>query len=115
MGRPFQGVGAGAGAAPPDHPDAAFPADDVPVRQLAGRPGGSETGGAAGRTAGVPRVRVPGQRLFRDGDRVVHARFGDGVVVTSKLTRDDEEVTVAFRGGGVKTLLASIANLEVAG
>jgi hypothetical protein len=34
------------------------------------------------------------------------------VVVTSRLTRDDEEVTVAFRAGGVKTLLASLANLE---
>ena len=95
---------------PPDHPDAEFPADDVPVRLLPGQPGGV----AAGRGA-VPRVRVPGQRLFRDGDRVLHAQFGDGVVVTSKLTRDDEEVTVAFRAGGVKTLLASIANLEVAG
>jgi len=37
------------------------------------------------------------------------------VVVTSKLTRDDEEVTVAFRAGGVKTLLASMAHLEHAG
>ncbi len=70
---------------------------------------------ARSRPAPAPRVRVPGERLFRDGDRVVHARFGDGVVVTSKLTRDDEEVTVAFRAGGVKTLLASIANLEPAG
>jgi hypothetical protein len=33
--------------------------------------------------------------------------------VSSKLTRTDEEVTVAFsNGGGVKTLLASMANLE---
>jgi DNA helicase-2/ATP-dependent DNA helicase PcrA len=61
------------------------------------------------------RVRVPGQRLFRDGDRVRHPRFGDGIVVTSKLTRDDEEVTVAFREGGVRTMLASLANLEEAG
>ena len=67
------------------------------------------------RPASAPRVRVPGERLFRDGDRVAHARFGDGVVVTSKLTRDDEEVTVAFRNGGVKTLLASMAHLEPAG
>jgi DNA helicase-2/ATP-dependent DNA helicase PcrA len=67
------------------------------------------------RPAAAPRVRVPGERLYRDGDRVLHARFGEGVVVTSKLTRADEEVTVAFRDGGVKTLLASIANLEITG
>jgi hypothetical protein len=99
------------GDEPPDHPDAAFADDDLPVRRLSGRP--AATGSV--RPAAPPRVRVPGQRLFRDGDRVVHGRFGDGVVVTSKLTRDDEEVTVAFRAGGVKTLLASIANLEIAG
>ncbi len=35
-------------------------------------------------------------------------------MVTSKLTRNDEEVTIAFsHGGGVKVLLASIANLEL--
>jgi DNA helicase-2/ATP-dependent DNA helicase PcrA len=62
------------------------------------------------------RPRIPGERQFRDGDRVRHARLGDGIVVTSKLTRNDEEVTVAFgAGGGVKTLLASIANLELLG
>ncbi|MGA2512849.1 MAG: hypothetical protein ABSG37_04440, partial [Candidatus Limnocylindrales bacterium] len=62
------------------------------------------------------RPRVPGERQFRDGDRVRHPRLGAGIVVTSKLTRNDEEVTVAFGdGGGVKTLLASIANLELIG
>jgi DNA helicase-2/ATP-dependent DNA helicase PcrA len=99
------------GAEPPDHPDAAFADDDLSVRRLPGRP----VAPAPVRPATVARIRVPGQRLFRDGDRVIHGRFGDGVVVTSKLTRDDEEVTVAFRAGGVKTLLASIANLEIAG
>jgi hypothetical protein len=93
-----------------DHPDAAFP-EALPVRRIAPPPA---VGAIPARRAAAPRVRVPGERLFRDGDRVVHARFGDGVVVTSKLTRDDEEVTVAFRSGGVKTLLASMANLEPA-
>jgi DNA helicase-2/ATP-dependent DNA helicase PcrA len=64
----------------------------------------------------VARPRIPGERQFRDGDRVRHARFGDGIVVTSKLTRNDEEVTIAFsKGGGIKTLLASIANLDLIG
>jgi DNA helicase-2/ATP-dependent DNA helicase PcrA len=68
------------------------------------------------RPSPAARPRVPGERQFRDGDRVRHPRLGDGIVVTSKLTRTDEEVTIAFSdGGGVKTLLASIANLELLG
>jgi DNA helicase-2/ATP-dependent DNA helicase PcrA len=43
---------------------------------------------------------------------VSHATFGDGVVVSSKLVENDEEVTVAFAGKGVKRLLASFANLQ---
>ncbi|HEY7025418.1 MAG TPA: UvrD-helicase domain-containing protein [Candidatus Limnocylindrales bacterium] len=59
------------------------------------------------------RAVIPGERQFRDGDHVRHPAFGEGTVVTSKLTRDDEEVTVAFPERGVKKLLASLANLEV--
>ncbi|HUH08435.1 MAG TPA: hypothetical protein VML96_11620, partial [Egibacteraceae bacterium] len=62
-----------------------------------------------------PKPSVPGERRYRDGDRVRHAAFGEGTVVTSRLTRDDEEVTVAFPERGVKKLLASLANLELVG
>ena len=47
------------------------------------------------------RPIIPGERQFRDGDRVRHGRWGDGIVVTSKLTRSDEEVTVAFKDPSV--------------
>lgn len=59
-------------------------------------------------------IVAPGERRFRDGDRVRHRRFGEGIVVTSKLTRSDEEVIVAFRDPSVgrRTLLASVAPLE---
>ena len=68
------------------------------------------------RPSPAARPRIPGERQFRDGDRVRHPRLGDGIVVTSKLTRNDEEVTIALsNGGGIKTLLASIANLELLG
>jgi hypothetical protein len=68
------------------------------------------------RLSPAARPRIPGERQFRDGDRVRHPRLGDGIVVTSKLTRNDEEVTIALsNGGGIKTLLASIANLELLG
>jgi DNA helicase-2/ATP-dependent DNA helicase PcrA len=56
-----------------------------------------------------------GRARYRDGDKVRHAAFGEGTVVSSKLTRDDEEVTVAFPERGVKKLLASLANLEIVG
>jgi len=60
---------------------------------------------------------IPGERRYRDGDRIRHVRWGDGIVVTSKLTRDDEEVTVVFHDPqvGRKTMLASLANLELIG
>jgi DNA helicase-2/ATP-dependent DNA helicase PcrA len=84
----------------------------------AGQRGGVR-GGLGPRERGVvpPRPIVPGERRYRDGDRVRHARWGDGIVITSKLTRDDEEVQVAFRDPqvGRKTMLASLANLELLG
>lgn len=58
----------------------------------------------------VPKAPTP----FRPGDHVGHARFGQGVVVAclETPTRDDFEVTVAFKGQGVKRLLAGLAGLE---
>ena len=58
---------------------------------------------------------VPGERRYQDGQRVRHRIFGEGLVVSSRLTRDDEEVTVAFPDQGVKKLMASLAGLEVRG
>ncbi|MBI3242081.1 MAG: hypothetical protein HYZ49_07300 [Chloroflexi bacterium] len=49
---------------------------------------------------------------FKAGDRVRHASFGGGVVISSKRVGDDEEVEVAFVGKGVKRLMASIAGLK---
>jgi DNA helicase-2/ATP-dependent DNA helicase PcrA len=46
------------------------------------------------------------------GDRVRHRRFGDGIVVSSRIVKGDEEVTVAFVGEGVKRLIATYAGLE---
>ena len=74
-------------------------------------------GGAKAAAKPIDRPVIPGERRYRDGDRIRHARWGDGIVVSSKLTRSDEEVTIAFRDPqiGRKTLLASLAGLELMG
>lgn len=52
------------------------------------------------------------QMSLRPGDKVTHGTFGDGVVVMTVARGDDQEVTVAFVGAGVKKLLQSMAKLE---
>ena len=60
--------------------------------------------------AGVKEGIAPAQ--FRAGQRVRHPKFGEGIVVESKLQRDDEQVTVVFEELGIKRLLASFAKLK---
>ncbi len=58
-------------------------------------------------------VLQPPDSPFKEGERVVHNSFGQGIVVQCRSTGADFEVTVAFRGGaGVKKLLHSFAKLE---
>jgi DNA helicase-2/ATP-dependent DNA helicase PcrA len=67
--------------------------------------------GAAG-GAGAMEPGETGELAWRAGDHVRHRRFGEGVVVSSKWVKGDEEVTVAFVGQGVKRLIAAYAGLE---
>jgi DNA helicase-2/ATP-dependent DNA helicase PcrA len=49
---------------------------------------------------------------LRPGDHVIHAQFGEGVVVSCQPVKHDAEVVVAFDGAGVKRLLLSFARLD---
>jgi len=49
---------------------------------------------------------------LKAGDRVRHAIFGEGVVVSCAPKGNDSEVVTAFGGVGVKKLLLSFAKLE---
>ena len=129
LNTPVRGTSGGGGAwrQGSGRPGAPAPGEGFrPTRDLAARRDAYDEGARSGTLApssATPaaarpaRPIVPGERIFRDGDRVAHARWGPGIVITSKLTRDDEEVTVAFKDPGVgrKTMLASLANLEVVG
>ena len=50
---------------------------------------------------------------FSTGQQVRHPKFGDGVVVESKLADGDSIVTIAFKDAGLKRLLGSLAKLEI--
>ena len=59
------------------------------------------------------RPAVPTELVYAGGERVRHPRFGEGIVVSSKMVPDDQEVTVAFKGDiGIKKLMLSFAPLE---
>ena len=61
----------------------------------------------------VPVQSPASKAAFKTGDHVRHAVFGDGVVINCLPIKDDQEVTVAFKGeAGLKRLLLSLAPLE---
>ncbi len=60
------------------------------------------------RTTPLP---LPRQAAFVPGQRVSHATFGEGIVVSSRLIEGDEEVTVRF-ADRERRLLASFARLQ---
>jgi len=61
--------------------------------------------------ASQPAAARPAQ--FKAGQRVSHGIFGEGVVIKVELADDDEYVSVAFPGKGIKKLMASMAKLQI--
>jgi DNA helicase-2/ATP-dependent DNA helicase PcrA len=96
--------------------------NDIPKSLLSGST--SYSGGApriaaaerastwAAATRASPPARPAREPDFRPGQRVSHSKFGEGVVVESRLQGGDEELTVAFEKAGIKRLLASFASLK---
>jgi DNA helicase-2/ATP-dependent DNA helicase PcrA len=64
------------------------------------------------RDAWVAAPQAPAKEPLKAGDQVSHAVFGEGVVVDCVAARGDQEITVAFKGKGLKRLLLSLAPLE---
>ncbi len=72
---------------------------------------------AAGRSASRPRRKVPtvtdaAGNSWRPGDRVRHARFGTGVILTCQGRGPQLKLVVYFERAGRKTLVPTIAKLE---
>jgi len=60
-----------------------------------------------------PVVRPKGEDLLITlGDKVQHAKFGSGVVVKTSGSGEDMEVSIAFPGQGIKTLIMKYAPIK---
>ena len=60
-----------------------------------------------------PAVEDPMRGELRKGCKVRHATLGDGVVLDLEGSGDNARLTVFFKSGGKKKLVARYANLEV--
>ena len=89
---------------------------DVPQRLITSMSMAGQKGAAPGPLGSAPAAEQKAVSLeppFKDGDRVTHFKFGEGIVVSCAPTDQDYEVTVAFKGeSGIKKLLYSYAPLE---
>jgi DNA helicase-2/ATP-dependent DNA helicase PcrA len=70
------------------------------------RPYGSQ--GRRSGTGGFAEVTLPGLRM---GQRVHHAKFGEGVVLQSEGSGDRARVQINFEDAGAKWLMMGYANL----
>jgi DNA helicase-2/ATP-dependent DNA helicase PcrA len=52
---------------------------------------------------------------YRVGQRVRHAKFGDGEILSLELMKDDVEVVVRFESEGTKRLSTAFARLVILG
>lgn len=77
------------------------------------------TSSAGGRYSASPvKSGFAAKRLSQDlislkvGDDIVHAKWGEGVVIGTRGSGENSEITVRFSAGGEKTLLLSLAPIK---
>jgi len=91
---------------------------DIPADVLVGERSGPQTPEQAifdRQTRWEPRGAAPVEPRYRAGMRVLHPRFGEGVILETRLDHEDEEITIVFESGETKHLVASLARLQVLG
>ncbi|MEA2523277.1 MAG: ATP-dependent helicase UvrD/PcrA [Thermomicrobiales bacterium] len=105
---------------------AVLPQDNIRslgTRSTSSRPGGSSLADRsrgltsqappASRPSAVATAPPPVQRQYQVGERVFHAKFGEGVIAQTEQRRNDQDLAIDFVRHGRKRLLASLAPLEV--
>nr|MBI2905929.1 hypothetical protein [Chloroflexota bacterium] len=104
---------------------------DIPAGVLNGQPAKPHVADTAARetreratTWETPLARNSGRAVrvapapesdsrYRTGQRGKHAKFGEGLIIESTGSGDDEILVIAFEQTGLKRLAASVAELKV--
>lgn len=86
---------------------------DIPTHLRTTPRGDMGEGRLAAKKRSTSKAPVIEKPPLSAGEHVMHARFGEGVVVSCVPSGNDQELTIAFKGeGGLKRLLLSLAPLE---
>ena len=64
------------------------------------------------KTSFMPKEACANSATFTAGEKVSHAKWGEGTVVSVNNTADGQEVKVAFAGAGIRSLLTKYAVLK---
>ena len=64
------------------------------------------------KTSFMPKEASANSTTFTAGEKVSHAKWGEGTVVSVNNTADGQEVKVAFAGAGIRSLLTKYAVLK---
>ena len=64
------------------------------------------------KTSFMPKEASANSTTFSAGEKVSHAKWGEGTVVSVNNTADGQEVKVAFAGAGIRSLLTKYAVLK---
>lgn len=87
----------------------------APIRRGAGKAPvtvGGNPFGAGNVPAGQPEAAAFGKTGYGEGDRVRHARYGEGTVLKIEPGPRDSQVTVVFDEAGQKIMYAGFAKLQ---
>jgi DNA helicase II / ATP-dependent DNA helicase PcrA len=80
------------------------------ARFFGGKSGGGKPGGFARPAMDIPEST--GASGLKKGERVRHAKYGDGTILMREGEGEDAKVTVMFQRHGMKKLMEKFANLE---
>jgi DNA helicase-2/ATP-dependent DNA helicase PcrA len=101
-----RGAGSGAGRAPGASPSSI---DNI-ARFFGGKSGAGRPGSFA---RPAMNIRTPiGASGLRKGQRVMHAKYGEGTVLVREGDGEDAKLTVLFARHGIKKLMEKFANLR---